>query len=265
MRIGRVASGCVFLTFLLSLITASGDTGGTNSWIKPSSGNWDDSSAWSLGILPSGSQSVLITNSGWKAVAINPSTPINFPNSMTVGSLTIRGAWDTKNMLLLNYFGTAVPLTVVNGLTVQDSAQILNLNSALVVQGGTIVVTNAEINQDGGLVRTTNAVMYLQNGLYDLTNGVFEAGQVFLGLPVSASFNQYGGAAVISDLAFGRGPQGAGGNYALYGGNLSLPNGLAIMGDDNASSSYFQAGGTNRTTTVFLEAGSFGVSPEFTL
>ena len=87
-------------------------SGQVNSWINPTSGNWDQASSWSLGVLPSSSQSVMITNSGWKAVAINPSTPVNFPGSMTVSNLTIRGAFDTENVLLLNYFGTALPLTV---------------------------------------------------------------------------------------------------------------------------------------------------------
>src|SRR5438309_986730 len=126
-----------------------------NSWINPTSGNWDQASSWSLGVLPASSQSVMITNSLWKAVAINPSTPINFPGSMTVSNLTIRGATNTENTLLLNFFGTAVPLTVLNGLTLQDGAQILNFNSGLVVQGGTITVTNSQIIQDGGFVRTT--------------------------------------------------------------------------------------------------------------
>jgi hypothetical protein len=197
---------------------------------------------------------VQITNSGWKAVAINPSTPVNFPDSMTVTNLTIRGAWDTENVLLLNYSGTDVPLTVLNGLTVQDNAQIVNLSSGLEVQGGTIFVTNAQIMQDGGFVRTMNATFYLQNAEYDLTNGVFEGGGVALGMPVSASFNQYGGSVVINSLFFGEGPySGAGGHYNLYGGELSLPNGLSIYSAGNSSSSYFQAGGTNRTTLVELE------------
>ena len=118
-----------------------------NSWTSATSGNWDEPSSWSLGVLPNSSQSIMITNSGWKAVAINPATPINFPDSMTVGSLTIRGAWDTMNTLLLNYADTALPLTVLNGLTLQDMARIVNFNSGLVVQGGTIIVTNAQIIQ----------------------------------------------------------------------------------------------------------------------
>ena len=44
-------------------------------------------------------------------VAINASTPVNFPNSMTVSNLTVQGATNTENVLLLNNFGTAAPLT----------------------------------------------------------------------------------------------------------------------------------------------------------
>ena len=59
--------------------------------------------------------------------------------------------------------------------------------------------------------------MYLQSAEYNLTNGLFEAGQVELGLPVSASFNQYDGTVSIATLSFGQALYpGAGGNYALY-------------------------------------------------
>jgi hypothetical protein len=244
---------------------ASPPGGIVNSWINPGSGNWDVSMNWSLGIRPDGSQAVMITNSGWKAVAINASTPVNFPGSMTVSHLTIRGAWDTYNTLLLNFFGTTVPLTVLNGLTVADNAQILNFNSGLDVQGGTFTVTNAQIVQNGGYVGAMKVTMNLQNAVYQMTNGLFEGGSVVLGFPVSASFNQYGGLAIITNLVFGQGNSAAGGHYSLYGGDLRLPNGLRLLGGNNARSSYFQAGGTNRTTSVFLEPNIFGISPSFTL
>ena len=245
------------------VVPTSTQTTGTNYWTKPNSGFWEEP-YWSLGVLPNSSQAVAIANQGWKAVAITASTPVNFPDSMTIGSLLIHGAWDTMNTLVLDHVG-ATPLTVLNGLTVQEMARIVNFNSTLVVQGGTIVFTNAEIIQDFGLVRTTNAPMYIQNSQYHLTNGLFEAGQVFLGLPVAATFNQYGGTAVISDLQFGRGTANAGGTYNLYGGNLNLPNGMMIMGGNNARSTYLQAGGTNRTTSVYLEPNLYGLSPSFTL
>src|SRR5205823_1156381 len=161
-RTAVMACALYFVASTMAFISSS-VSAQVNFWITPTSGNWDQASWWSLGVLPGSSQSVMITNSGWKAVAINPSTPVNFPESMTVSSLTIRGAWDTENTLLLNYAGTAVPLTVLNGLTLQDEGRIVNFNSGLVVQGGTIVATNATIIQDGGFVRTTNAQMNLSS------------------------------------------------------------------------------------------------------
>jgi hypothetical protein len=232
--------------------------GSVNSWITPGSGNWDQPTNWSLGVLPDSSQAIMITNSVWKAVAINPSTPTNFPNSMTVSNLTIRGATNTENTLLLNYVGTAVPLTVLNGLTLQDGAQILNFNSGLVVQGGTTMITNSDIIQDGGFVRMTNGLSFF-NSEYDLTNGVFEAGSILVGPGGPSRFKQYGGTAVIANLNFIFGS-----SYALYGGTLNLPGGLTLY-DTHSSASYLQEGGTNRTTDIVLEPGLTGPSPDFTL
>src|SRR5882672_6583206 len=179
------------LCFVASVMafTATSVLAQVNSWINPTNGNWDQAAAWSLGVLPGNSQPVMITNSGWKAVAINPSTPTNFPDSMTVSNLTIRGATNTENTLLLNYFGTAVPLTVLNGVTLQDDGRIVDFNSGLVVQGGTIVITNATMIQDGGFVRATNAPMYLQNAVYNLTNGLLSVGAEF----INGTFNQRNG------------------------------------------------------------------------
>ncbi len=238
-----------------------------NSWTNSTSGNWDDAFAWSLGVLPESSQSVMITNSGWKAVAINPSTPANFPESMAVSNLTIRGAWDTENTLLLNSLGTSVPLSISNGLTLQDGAHLVNFNSGLIVQNGVVIVTNAQIVQDGGFIRTTNALMNLFNSEYYLTNGGFEGGTVSIGLQEASHINQYGGTATIENLIFpfiaaaGTGSRG----YSLYGGTLNLPNGLNLEGQGGSPTAYLQEGGTNHTTEIRLESGLTGPTPEFTL
>ena len=231
-----------------------------NSWINPISGNWDQATNWSLGVLPNSSQSVVITNSGFKAVGIDPSTPINFPGSMTVSSLTIQGATNSENTLLLNFFGTNVPLTVLNGLTLEDGAQILDFNSGLVVQGGTLTVTNSQINQDGGLIVATN--VSLQDSLYNLTNGDFEAGSMSL---ASGAFNQYGGTAIITNLGL---MTSSGGSIqdgiSLYGGTLNLPGGIDFSRIGQFS--YFQAGGTNQTPAIFVGVTSAGGGgPNFTL
>ena len=247
------------------IVPNTGPIGTANSWINPTSGNWDNASSWSLGALPNSSQAILITNSGWKAVSINPSTPINFPNSMTVSSLTIQGATNTENTLLLNYFGTNVSLTVLNGLTLQDYAQILDFNSALVVQGGTMIVTNSQINQDGGFINTMNAQMNLSDSVYNLTNGDFEGGSVSLGYPASAHFNQYGGTAIITNLGLASSITGPIQNgISLYGGTLNLPGGMFMLGQSGGVS-YFQAGGTNLTTQITIEPNYGGFVGGFTL
>src|SRR4051812_26990329 len=243
----------------LCVTPALADNNNINSWIKPTSGYWEEQSSWSLGV-PTNSPSIYITNSGWKAVGISATTATNYPSSMSVSDLTIRGAWDTVNTLLLQYAGTDVPFTVANGLIAADGGRIVNFDSALIVQSGTIIVTNSEIVQDGGFIRTTNATMYLQNAEYDLTNGVFEAGTVSIGTPAHSYFNQYGGAAMITDLGFGRG----GGGYLLYGGTLDLPGGLPLIGRPGGVG-YFQSGGTNRTLNVLMEDDYAGSSPNATL
>jgi hypothetical protein len=85
------------LCFVASVMafTSTSVSAQVNSWITPTSGNWEDQTAWSLGVLPGSSQLVMVTNSGWKAVAINPSAPVNFPASMTVSNLTIQGSTNT--------------------------------------------------------------------------------------------------------------------------------------------------------------------------
>src|SRR5881394_1851004 len=120
----------LFIFTVMGLFSAHAQV--TNSWIKPGSGDWQDQTAWSLGVPPAQNQTIMLTNQGWKAVAIGPATVASFSNSMTISNLTIQGAWDTENVLLLNYFGTAVPLTVLNGLTLRDMAQIQNFNSGLI-------------------------------------------------------------------------------------------------------------------------------------
>ena len=49
----------------------SSAAGGTNSWTKPTSGNWQEP-YWSLGALPSINEAaVMFTNGGYKALAID--------------------------------------------------------------------------------------------------------------------------------------------------------------------------------------------------
>ena len=52
--------------------------GVVNTWTNPASAHWEEA-FWSIGVLPNSNQSVAITNNGYKAVGIFPSTAANFP------------------------------------------------------------------------------------------------------------------------------------------------------------------------------------------
>ena len=104
------------------LATVSGQTGGTNSWTKPTSGYWEEP-FWSLGVLPDATQSVLFTNAGWKALAIGSGTAQNFPQSMQVQSLRAGAPVDSYNTLLMNFSGFERPLQT-GSLTVDPNGAV---------------------------------------------------------------------------------------------------------------------------------------------
>jgi len=214
--------------------------------------------------LPNSAQSVLIENTNWKAVAINPTTPGNFPASMTVSNLFIEGSTNTENTLLLNNFGTGAQLTVLNALLLQNNAQILNFNSGLVLQGPA-EITNSDIVLDGGFIRATNAGMTLSGSQFYVSNGVFEATSVSLGFPVPSRLNQYGGSVKIASVGLGTYVFGTNDNgISLYGGMLELPGGMWMV-DGHPGLSYFQSGGTNYTADITMEPAYGGGDPGFTL
>jgi hypothetical protein len=246
---GRIKSVCVLIS-LLQMISTFATFADVNYWTKTSSGTWEEN-YWSLGVLPDSSESVAIVSPGWKAVAINPSTVQNYPSSLMVSNLTISSDTDGANTLILNYAGTDVPLRVLNGLGVGTNATLLNLDSGVAVENGTLGITNGAIIQDGGFVLATNNVTTYITGEYDLTNGVFQASYVGLGFLGLGSFNQYGGEATIGTLASPTTPY-AYGYYRLYGGYLSVTTNLNV-GGYNSPVYFDQYGGTNEI--AYLQVG----------
>src|ERR1700716_3735534 len=115
--------------------------GKTNSWIKGTSGYWEEP-YWSLG-LPGTNQAVLFTN-GWQALAIGPSTVQNHPESLTVDSLTIAAPSNSFNELLLNYAGLQTPLVIGAPTWNNGSSRRLMVgsNSALVMISSALQVNN---------------------------------------------------------------------------------------------------------------------------
>src|SRR5438270_101394 len=111
-----------YAVLAVALFCAAGGLKGqgiqANAWTKPVSGYWEEP-YWSLGSLPSTNQAILLTNAGWKALAIGPSTSQNYPGTLNVGSIFVSSPPSSFNLLLLNYAGYQAPIT----------ANVLTLNS----------------------------------------------------------------------------------------------------------------------------------------
>jgi len=199
-----------------------------NAWTNPVSANWEDPK-WSLGVLPGPGQSIMLTNQGWKAVAIGPNTVENLSETLNVDSVILGGYTDSFNVLLLNYAGFAVPLTA-GSLNVGTNSGVTALASVLDVSTnsgpGDISIFSA-FNQ-GGYATVNAHVINLGNvtnaaaspGTYNQTNGTINADAVsgWMG----STFNQFDGLDTIAGaLSLG----GANGNnvahYSITSGWLS--------------------------------------------
>jgi hypothetical protein len=166
-----------------------------NSWLKSSSGNWEESQ-WSLGALPGSGQSILVTNAGWKAVAINPATAQNFPQTLNVNSITVASPVDSYNVLLLNYAGLPTPLTT-KFLTIASNSAMTMLNSALNLNGngGEGLKIGGEFNQNESSVVSGQQIEIgtIGPGVYNLNSGTLAVNHVFVGGSFGGVFNQNGG------------------------------------------------------------------------
>src|ERR1043166_4609410 len=190
-RLGRflLTLGC----FLFFISNTGAQT--PNSWTNSASGNWEDL-RWSLGALPTTNQDVLITNAGWKAVQIGWTTANTYPQTLTVNSITISSPTNSSNTLLLNYAGTATPLTV-RSISLGSNSAITLLASALNLNGPTGVGMSigGTFNHDDNSGVTGNQLDlgYIGAGVYNLNSGSLDVGHVWIGSSFAGVFNQSGG------------------------------------------------------------------------
>lgn len=189
-----------------------------NSWLKPASGNWEEPQ-WSAGVLPNSGHAVMITNAGWKAVQIAPSTAQNFPGSLNVYSITVSSPVDSYNTLLLNYVGFDRPLTVNYSLTVDSGSTMSLFSSALRLAGPTGVGLSigGEFNQNDSSQVTGNQadVGWVGPGVYNFNSGLVQLQHLWVGGPNNGVFNQNGGSNAPGILHF------EGGTYNLRDGDFN--------------------------------------------
>jgi hypothetical protein len=248
-----------------------------NSWIKPTSGNWHELSSWSLGVLPRSNQwEIVLTNAGWKAVAIDRTTALNHPSSLHVPHLTVSSPADSFNTLMLNFSGREWPLRVGNAFVLGPNSAFLTLDSGLYVRGAFIVdgtVRHADFSE------VSTPILYMGNIIdgpttdYNLTNGILTvSNRFFIGPHSYGVVRQYGGSNRVEELLLAYGEyQMHGGTVAArtlkigapfslfnqYGGDVSVTNPL-IVGENVAAFTspyniwgrYLIAGGTLRTPAI---------------
>jgi hypothetical protein len=226
-----------------------------NSWTKPTSGYWEEP-YWSLGILPGTNQDIYLTNAGWKALAIGPSTAQNYPQTLNVGSVNVSAPAYSFNLFLLNYPGLQTPVVIGSAnhpgsLLVASNSAVLMLYSTLQIYefygefgaelgafsiGGTF--TQGEFSQ---VHATFLHVGDIGPGVYNFTNDMISVGTESVGSNFPASFNQFGGTN-LSNLQLLEG-----GAYNMYDGSF----GTNIIFRDFAS--FNQFGGMVSGNLDFIE------------
>ena len=245
-RLLLVISSVIVVPNTPSLVAAA-----ENSWIKPTSGNWEEQASWSLGVLPDATQSILFTNAGWKALAIGANTAQNFPDSMRVQSLRVEGPVDSYNTLLVNWSGFERPLQTTS-LTIGSNASVAvhgsvlevvrdstNINTGNFSLSGTLIHADLSLVKVDGFLNVQRLGISSQPGAYFLTNGILTAGAVNIGgMSGPGRFVQHGGSNNVGSLSVS--PLG---DFDLYGGQVTATNGLSV------GAHFFQHGGSVNADT----------------
>jgi hypothetical protein len=234
-----------------------------NIWTNPISGNWEDLK-WSLGVRPASGQTIIITNQGWKAVAIGSNTVQNFPETLSVSNVVLGGYTDSFNVLLLDYAGFAVPLTTAL-ITVGTNSAVTALGSILNVSSnsgpGSLSIFSAFNQGDQAIVNahTINLGNVTNSGagpgIYNQTNGTINADEISEAF--GSTFNQFNGSNTFGKLWMGANSSGNHGQYNMVNGYLTAARGIEMYrGDFHQTGGSVTAGLGLGDATYTLSAGT---------
>jgi hypothetical protein len=273
-----------FLLFsFLAVVQVNLAAGPTNSWTKPTSGNWEEP-FWSLGVLPSITQGAIeFRNPGFKALAIAPSTTANFPGSLSIQNLTVDAPAGSANQLLLNYAGVNVPLNVASNFVVGPNASLVSYFSSLQAQmfslNGPATLAEFSVGSFGRIQMNSGSTFTLNNAsvtnveidmlaatTFTMTNGLLDTSVLEVlasGNPGTAEFKSYGGNIRVRNLLRMGKPffptGGLVGNFLLAGGRLEV----ATNKLDNGR--FTQTGGTNLTQLLLAPGDSAAQQADYLL
>ncbi len=164
----------------------------TNSWISPANGNWEDAH-WSLGELPSTNQIILFTNAGSKTLTIGPNTVQNFPETLTVDTISVSSIPGSVNTLVLNQTGLQTGSFIVD-----SNSMVLMQSSSLSIHGESPIAGIFSVT--GGRVMAGFSALdvgQLGPAAFYLTNSLLEANVEYLG-GFPTAFSQSGGTNSVS-------------------------------------------------------------------
>lgn len=226
----------------------------TNEWLKSGSGYWEES-YWSLGRLPTSQDVVLFDNSGFKSLAIGQSTVTSVPQSLSLQSLTIESPTNSSNLLLLNWAGLDVPLSVSSNLVIGVNGSIISHSSGL--SAGNFYIGATAQFLDHSAASFTNVFIGADAGAkLDVSNSVFAADLLQAGaLETSGngSVNQSGGTNQVGTLAIYPGS-----SYTLADGGILIGNALEMYSAFFDGTHFTQTGGNS----YFDSVGNVGSNPD---
>lgn len=229
-----------------------------NSWTNSNSGKWEDSANWSLGVAPSNTHAVFVTNAVSKTVTVDSMTSGSLPNSMTINSLTMSAAPSFNNTLLVTNAGIT-PLTINGQCTIAT-------NSALVVTNSRFTVSGASTNRlaiNGGSVRLDSGTMTISGGQLSvgaLGEFIINGGRLNMSNGgVIGKMELVGGTIPSTSLGIGSTNPASPGSLWVKQGTLSASVDLATYG------SYGQLIVSNGTVTLSLDPYGVGYVGEGTL
>lgn len=196
-------------------------SGGTNEWLKSTSGNWEEP-FWSLGPPSFTNSLVAFRNPGFKALAIGPNTTANYSNSLAVNYLTVDGPTNSSNLLLLNFAGTNVPLFVNSDFILGTNGAVLSYASAL--KGGSFYLSGPATFAENSAVAFSKIVAGTNaNVALNLTNSSLSVGLFQLGQGAVGTVNQLGGSSSVQQLeVYSNGVYNLGGQGTLAISNAYL-------------------------------------------
>jgi hypothetical protein len=215
----------------------------TNSWIAGESSFWDLDGDWSLNQSPNDTNVngyTFITNAVSKAVSIDDDDTLFFDYELTVSNLTVAGSGSTTNALNLTNMndGVAVPLIILNTLTIGNGGRLQMYNSMLQTENGTFtsgsVLLFALGTNSSPVVVSNNLVLA---GTLDVTDGGGFSNATY-------TLFTYAGTLTYNGLTVGTLPDGASATITNIAGQVNL----VVSGVTSGSTSSVQVVSIVRST-----------------